>query len=76
MGREGDSPADATDASETSDERSKGIAVCEDCDGVVSVWVRSDGTVDPISPQGVCDCDEPTLELVTEEELETETTDG
>ena len=64
MEREGDS------TSEASDERSKGVAVCADCDAVVSVWVRGDGTVEPISPQGVCDCEEPSLELVSGDELE------
>ncbi|QSW98537.1 hypothetical protein [Haloterrigena alkaliphila] len=59
-------------------EKSKGVAVCDGCESVVSVWVRSDGRVDPISPQGVCTCAEPSLQLVDDGEREPEesTTNG
>lgn len=47
----------------------KGVAVCEDCEDVVSVWIEPDGTIRPISPQQTCSCGDTSLRLVRENDL-------
>ena len=58
------------DESSTADERTKGIAVCENCQDIAPVWVRPDGTLVPISQQDVCSCKDLSLQTLGEEDLD------
>lgn len=45
-------------------DRHKGVVICTDCRDVYSVWIRSDGTVYPISPHNNCGCDERNRQVI------------
>ena len=56
------------DHESSNSQKKKGVAFCEDREDVVSVWIKTDGSIDPISPEGVCSCEEPSLRLIDETE--------
>lgn len=51
-------------------EKEKGVAICETCGDVVSVWIKADKGLEPISSEGICACNEPVLRLLGENENE------
>lgn len=59
----------------TPDDEPKAPGVCDVCGELFTVWIRDDGSVDPISPHNACSCEEPEPRAVNETELLEETSE-
>ena len=55
------------------DETEKALGQCTGCGAVCSVWVESDGSVRPISPENDCSCGEPSFEALSDDLMEENT---
>ena len=55
------------------DETEKALGQCTGCGAVCSVWVETDGSVRPISPENDCSCAEPSFEALGEDLMQENT---
>lgn len=46
------------------DERQKGVVICQRCREVYSVWIRPDGQFYPISSYNNCSCSDPPVRVI------------